>query len=615
MATFMASTGSLAAALRVLFAGADRAILWRLATSVVLVAVGAVLTGLSPVALKAMIDAATGASRIADGASTVTTLTWGAAYLLATCGGRLLSDLRPPLVGTAEQHLYASLRQRFFRHLLELPLEFHLAHRTGETAQTLPQAISGYQLVIFHLINGVAPVLIELTTVTLVLATLAQPWLAMIFIGSALLHLAIMQRGQRALREAAHATSCASVEVQGRLTDALLNVETIKSFTAETSVGNRYANATNELMRCWCSLQQQRLRMGLAITANFVLMMTASLAIAIHSVSQGALTVGGFVLVNVYMLQIMRPLDMLGSAAREITQALAFIRPLMTVLEEPSEAAAAGAQVPIRSTMVPDATDQPHDVRPTVDPPSTPALSLRGLHLAYGVGPPVLRDFQLDIEAGSTVAVVGASGSGKSSLVRLLLRLYEPRHGTILIHGAAIDSMAVEELRSLIAVVPQDTVLFNDTLLTNISIGKPGATQQQVEVAARTAQLHDFIATLPDGYETIVGERGLKLSGGERQRVAIARAVLRNPQIYVFDEATSMLDSLTETSILKNLQAISAGRTTITVAHRLSSVQHAQQIVVLDRGRVVEQGTHAELLSRRGRYAAMWRAQQQHGSN
>jgi ABC-type multidrug transport system fused ATPase/permease subunit len=209
------------------------------------------------------------------------------------------------------------------------------------------------------------------------------------------------------------------------------------------------------------------------------------------------------------------------------------------------------------------------------------------------------------------VALVGASGSGKTSLIRLLLRLHEPQRGSMFFSGAPVDRISVEELRSRIAVVPQDTILFNDTLSANIRLGKPCATQHQVELAARAAEIHDFITALPDGYDTVVGERGLKLSGGERQRVAIARAVLKDPLVYVFDEATSMLDSLTEASILRSLQAISTGRTTITVAHRLSSIRHADQIVVLDGGRVVEQGTHTDLLRRRGHYAAMWRAQRQ----
>ena len=236
------------------------------------------------------------------------------------------------------------------------------------------------------------------------------------------------------------------------------------------------------------------------------------------------------------------------------------------------------------------------------------------MHLAYDAGKPVLHNLNLDIRAGRTVAIVGGSGSGKSSLVRLLLRLYEPQAGTILLDKVAIDTLSVDELRSMIAVVPQDTVLFNDTIAANIGVGKAGATPSEIAHAARLARVHEFISALPAGYDTVVGERGLKLSGGERQRIAIARAVLKDPRIYIFDEATSMLDGLNERAILHNLQEISAGRTTITIAHRLSSVQHADEIVVLDGGKVAEHGDHTTLLARNGPYAAMWHAQQRGGA-
>jgi ATP-binding cassette subfamily B protein len=603
----MTPTTSLRRALRILWAGANRADVGRLATALLLVVMGAVLAGLAPVALKALIDAVTGNPRDAQ-AGPLAPVRWGAVYLLTLFAGRLLADLRPALTSNSEQGLYARLRQRFFRHLLELPLQFHLSRRSGDLAQCLPQAISGYQLVHFHLMNGVAPALVELATVTLVVATLAPPALSVTFMASALVHVAIMKRGRRALSDAASGTSIASIAVQGQLTDALLNVEAIKSFGAESSVSDRYARATAHLARCWLNLQRQRLRMGIAAAAVFALATSTSLAVAIHSVTRGALTIGGFVLATVYMLQIVRPLDMLGGAAREIAQALAFIRPLVAVLDEPSEMAPTAAPA-VASSSGPRAGADGDPI--ASDARSTSILSLRGLHLTYGSGPPALCDVELDIAPCTRVALVGASGSGKTSLIRLLLRLHEPQRGSMFFSGAPVDRISVEELRSRIAVVPQDTILFNDTLSANIRLGKPCATQHQVELAARAAEIHDFITALPDGYDTVVGERGLKLSGGERQRVAIARAVLKDPLIYVFDEATSMLDSLTEASVLRSLQAISTGRTTITVAHRLSSIRHADQIVVLDGGRIVEQGTHTDLLRRRGHYAAMWRAQRQ----
>jgi ABC-type multidrug transport system fused ATPase/permease subunit len=303
------------------------------------------------------------------------------------------------------------------------------------------------------------------------------------------------------------------------------------------------------------------------------------------------------------MLQVVRPLESLGAAARDLTQAVEFIRPLLDVLRETPEAAATGGRLPQRHGRFPsvDSIDVPHS--------RAPSISFRGVHFRYDESRPVLRELSFDIAAGRTVAIVGASGSGKSSLVRLLLRLYEPHAGIILLDGIAIDLLHVDDVRAMVGLVPQDTVLFNDTMAFNIGIGQPGADRHDIEHAARQAQLHDFIVSLPAGYDTLVGERGLKLSGGERQRIAIARAVLKQPRIYVFDEATSMLDSITENAILGNLQALSAGCTTITIAHRLSTARHADEIIVLDSGKVAERGDHATLLARGQAYTRLWNAQ------
>jgi ABC-type multidrug transport system fused ATPase/permease subunit len=288
---------------------------------------------------------------------------------------------------------------------------------------------------------------------------------------------------------------------------------------------------------------------------------------------------------------------------RDLSQGLAFVRPLIDVLQMPTETSR-------------DNQDSPDsDGEPSDKPRRAVSLSFRGVQLAFDTETPVLKDFNLDVPAGSSMAIVGASGCGKSSLVRLLLRLCLPQAGTILMDDVAIDKMPIAALRAMIAVVPQDVVLFNTTIAANISIGKEGATQDQIADAARLAELHDVITALPGGYDTVIGERGLKLSGGERQRIALARAILRDPLIYVFDEATSMLDGPTENAILRNLSAISAGRTTITIAHRLSAIQHADEIAVVAEGQVVEQGDHATLLARAGVYAAMWRAQQSSGPN
>lgn len=609
----MPSTRDFIAALRVLAAEMDRAVAWRLLVTVLLVVAGGLLAGLAPLALKGMVDAATGGPDLRDRTASTAMLTSAAAYLLALCGGRLLTELRPSIISAAEQRLYAGLRRRFFGHLLALPLAFHLCRSTGALAHGLQQAISGYQVIVFNLVHSVVPVLVELVTVALVLASLGQPALIATFAGSALAYLAVMGVPRSGFKQAAHGVSDASIDSQGLLTDGLLNIETIKCFSAERTARDRFGKAADRLEERWARLQRQRLRMGFAATATFALSMTTSLAIAVHAAMQGTLTTGGFVLANVYMLQVLRPLEMLGSAARDVSQSLEFIRPLINVLQERPETVGTNEEQSPTRAVEGDPSGTAHTATTKDDRRGPPEISFRGVHLAYEVGKPVLRGLTLNIVAGSTVAIVGASGSGKSSLVRLLLRLCEPQAGSILVDGIAIDTLRLGDLRNMFAVVPQDTVLFNESIAFNIGVGKAGATHGEIVQSARLAEIHEFIAALPAGYSTMVGERGLRLSGGERQRIAIARAVLKNPRVYVFDEATSMLGSLTERAIVRNLQEISAGRTAITIAHRLATVRHADEIVVLDGGQVAERGDHATLLASGGAYAAMWHAQQEDG--
>ncbi|MBT9495438.1 MAG: ABC transporter ATP-binding protein/permease [Paucibacter sp.] len=479
--------------------------------------------------------------------------------------------------------------------MLDLPLDFHLGRRTGALVHGLQQAISGYQILIFSLVNSLVPVLVEGVTVTIVLISLGLPALTATFAATALAYFAAVALHRGDLSASAQAVSKASIDANSLLTDSLINYEPIKCFGAERRTVDSFVRSSGLLEHCWARLQRRRLRLGLTVTVIFVLCMITSLVIATQAVAAGVLTVGGFVLANLYMVQLIRPLELLSTAVRDVSQGLAFVRPIIEVLQAPTETARENRRGPNS-----DRVTKTRGSRRRAG-----SVSFRGVQLAFDSGTPVLKDFDLDVPAGRSMAIVGASGCGKSSLVRLLLRLCEPQAGTILMDDVAIDTVPIDELRAMIAVVPQDVVLFNTTIAANIGIGKEGATPDEIVQAARLAELHDFITTLPAGYDTVIGERGLKLSGGERQRIAIARAILRDPLVYVFDEASSMLDGPTEGAILRNLREISAGRTTITIAHRLSAIQHVDKIAVLAEGRVVEQGDHATLLARDGAYAAM----------
>jgi ATP-binding cassette subfamily B protein len=469
----------------------------------------------------------------------------------------------------------------------------------------LLQAVSGYQILLSSLVNGVVPVVVESVTVTLVLISLGLPALTANFAMTAIaLSVAISLRMAK-LRAAARDVSHATIEVHSHLADSLINYEPIKCFGAELSTVDRFAQLSRALEASWRRLQRTRMAIGLVVTVIFTLSLATSLAISVHAVSQRTLSVGGFVLANLYMLQIIRPLEMLCGAARDVSQGLAFVRPLIEILQTPTEAMQQTQPSVNSGARCGDHENEAHELGRRAA-----TVSFHGVQLAFDGGRPVLNDFNLEVPAGRSIGVVGASGSGKSSLVRLLLRLCQPDAGSITLNCIPIDALPLARLRSIIAVVPQDFVLFNSTIAANIGLGLEGATPFEIENAARLAGLHGFISALPYGYDTTIGERGLRLSGGERQRIAIARAILKDPLVYVFDEATSMLDGPTERAILQNIKAISAGRTTITIAHRLTAIQHADEIAVLAEGRIVERGDHASLLARGGTYAAMWHAQQ-----
>ena len=590
----------------------------RLVASSLLTAASALLTGLAPAALKGTVDAVLAPETLQDklGSRTEHLALFGSAYLFCLCAGRIASEARPAVSGSGEQRLYSAIRLGFLRHVLDLPLGFHLSQGSGSLPHALQQAISGCQIALLSASTGIVPVVVEGATVAAVLASLHQPDLILIFGVTATLYLAVMASRTRRLGTAARAVSAASIASNGIMVDGLTNIEPIKCFGAERATVNHYAAALSHLESRWRQLLLHRLQTGLATTAIFAVSMLVTLIFAVEDVRDGRLTIGGFVLVSVYLAQMVRPLELLAAASRDLSQGFAFMGPLVAILEEPTETR--GTRQPIAeqsSRRLPIGADTAFPTAPELlRAPRSPSVRFKGIQLAFEPGRPVLDGLSLEIGAGKSLGIVGASGCGKSSLVRLLLRLHTPQAGEIFLDGIPVDTLPLAGLRSMIAVVPQDTVLFNSTIAANIGMGKDDATMSEIEDAARLAGLDRFVANLPSGYATPIGERGLMLSGGERQRIAIARAVLRNPAVYIFDEATSMLDGPTERAILAELCSISTGHTTIVIAHRLSAVQHLDEIAVIAAGAVAERGDHVALLAANGLYTAMWKAQEPRGS-
>ncbi len=574
---------SAAQVLEILYREATPFVRHRLAVVLGLVICAAVLTALGPIALKQIIDGFTGAAR---GAVVLLVVLYALSQWLARAAG----ELRGLVYGRIERRLFRTLSERLFAHLLNLPLRFHLDRQTGAVTETLTNGLEGLQTILHHLVFTLLPVTVELATVIVVLWRLAPPLFLGLFCAALLCYAAVFGYSAVTLAATARLAADARVQAGAALTDGLLNYETVKYFAAEPALRERVGQAMARSEREWIAFYRRFAGNGLLVASVFAAFLAATTWCATVDVRDGRMSIGDFVLVNTYMLQLARPVETLGYAAQGFSQGLALLEKMLGLFRETPEPA---AQSRCGAAAGPG------------------ALAFDQVSLSYRSGCPVLRDISFRLEARRTLAVVGSSGSGKSTLVRLLVRLVEPDGGRILLDDVPIAHLSLAQLRRAIAVVPQDTVLFNDSLAYNIALGRTSATLADVQRAARIAHLHDFIMSLPDGYETRVGERGVKLSGGERQRVSIARAVLTSPILYVFDEATASLDSRTEQDILASLREISEHRSTLVIAHRLSTVVHADEIVVLDGGRIVERGTHPSLLRQNGAYAAAWRAQQQ----
>jgi ABC-type transport system involved in Fe-S cluster assembly fused permease/ATPase subunit len=567
-----------------MWSDADRFVKRRLAVVLLLVITASVLTALGPLALKELVDGFTGQRR-----NSLSPSTFVGAYVLSQFLARAVGEVRGLVYARAERRMFRVLSGRLFAHLLRLPLRFHLDRKTGGVSQTLENGLTGYQMILHHLVFTFLPVIAELGTIIVVLVRLAHPAFLALFCGALVCYSAAFAYAARAIGRSAKSASAAHVDAAAQMTDALLNVELVKYFAAEAIVQDRVGRALTRTEADWVGFYRRYAVSGVAVSTIFATFLAATTLFAVHEVDGARLTVGDFVLITTYMLQVIRPVEALGYAMQGFSQGAAMLDKMLALFHEKSE---------------------PHQSRNAVPHEGPGQLEFEKVTLFYGPERTALRDVSFTVPAGKTVGIVGASGSGKSTLVRLLVRLLEPDSGRILLDGVPIDTLSLTTLRQSIAVVPQDAVLFNESVGDNIAFGKAGCTQAEIERAAGRAHLHEFIASLPDAYDTNVGERGLKLSGGERQRLSIARAAIKQPRIFIFDEATSALDSATELDVVRNLQEISQSITTLVITHRLSTVVHADEIIVLEAGTVVERGTHASLLRQHGRYAEFWAAQQ-----
>ena len=505
------------------------------------------------------------------------------AYGVARMLSQTFGELRDAVFAKVAQRAIRSAGLRTFEHLHALSLRFHLDRRTGAVSRAIERGTKGIDFLLSFMLFNILPTLLEILLVCGILWALFGVWYAsvtFVCIAGYVVFTVSVTEWRTKFRRLMNETDS---EAHTKAIDSLLNFETVKYFGNEAHEARRFDAALrgyeSAAVRSKVTLSLLNVGQGAIIAVGLIALML----MASRDVSRGAMTVGDFVMVNSYLIQLYLPLNFLGFVYREIRQSLTDMEQMFQLLHESPEIA---------------------------DVPAARPLAVGGggivfdkVSFAYDSRRRVLEDVSF--------MIVGPSGSGKSTIARLLYRFYDVTEGRILIDGQDLRRVKQASVRAAIGIVPQDTVLFNDTIFYNIAYGRPGATREQVEEAARLARIHDFVISLPDGYATMVGERGLKLSGGEKQRVAIARTILKSPRILVFDEATSALDTHTEKEIQASLREVSAGRTTVVIAHRLSTVIDADQILVLEAGRVVERGSHAELLSLRGRYAAMWSKQQQ----
>ncbi|HMA24521.1 MAG TPA: ABC transporter ATP-binding protein/permease, partial [Gemmatimonadaceae bacterium] len=502
------------------------------------------------------------------------------------------AELRDAVFAKVAQRAIRTVALKTFRHLHSLSLAFHLERQTGGLSRAIERGTNGIDTLLTFMLFNIVPTLIEIALVCGILWAFFDVWYAVVtllcvigYIGYTLSITEWRIKYRRQMNET-------DQEANSRAIDSLLNYETVKYFGNEQYEANRFDQALARYERASVASKSSLSLLNIGQAKIIGIGLAVLMLMAGRGVIAGRLTVGDFVLVNTYLIQLYIPLNFLGFVYREIKQSLTDMESMFRLMNVSPDVKDAPGAVPL--------------------PPGPGAVEFDHVSFAYDPRRTILDDVSFRVSAGAKVAIVGASGAGKSTISRLLFRFYDVTGGAVRIDGRDIRDATQASVRASIGIVPQDTVLFNDTVYYNIAYGRPGASPAEVEEAARLARIHDFIMASPDGYQTMVGERGLKLSGGEKQRVAIARTILKRPRILLFDEATSALDTRTEREIQGSLREVSRGHTTLVIAHRLSTIVDADEIIVLAEGRIAERGTHAALLARGGLYAAMWQRQQLH---
>ena len=561
----------------------------RVVIALVMLLASKVISVLTPFLYKGAVDALSGeatneAWMLGAGAIGLT-LAYGMARMM-TNGFQQLRDAVFARVG---QRALRQLALETFTHIHRLSMRYHITRKTGGLSRIIERGVKGVEFLLRFMLFSMGPLVLELALISAILFFVFDVWYLAVVVGTIGAYVWFTFKVTEWRVRIRKEMNDQDTDANQKAIDSLLNFETVKYFGAEKREAARYdvAMAGYEVAALKTSYSLAFLNFGQAFLITLGLV--GVMVLAAIGVQAGDLTVGDFVMVNAYMIQITMPLNFLGTVYREIRQSLVDMGEMFDLLEQPAE--------------VTDKPDAP-DIKVTGG-----ALQFEDLKFGYDAKRPILKGVSIDVPAGKTVAIVGPSGSGKSTIGRLLFRFYDVSGGSLKIDGQDVRDVTQDSLHGVIGVVPQDTVLFNDSVYYNIAYGRPEASRDEVEGAAKAAKIHDFIMSLPDGYETQVGERGLKLSGGEKQRVGIARTLLKNPPILLLDEATSALDTQTERDIQESLREMGEGRTVITIAHRLSTIVDATEIIVLEAGEVVERGSHDALLDHGGRYAAMWARQ------